>query len=312
MSSVSVFIPTYNRCEYLKQAIESVLGQTYSDFNIHVVDNASTDNTEQLVKSFSGIHYHRNPANVGMVENVRRCFSLCDSDYWMIMADDDLLTPTHLETALSGLKNYPQAALFGSVSCLRFTNLRRTDYYRSLVPADIRSQFTYLGPETFLAHAFYYTPIFFPGTVGRRQVATLLAKLEIPEGINALMDRYFWTSAMELGGVVTSPLPTLFYREHPQQEITKAMTNDDAYAEEHLICARHTVEMARRLGVSLKEAIGRQSEILTEDENRSLLKSSQGSWRASEFGDLSQVVIEKAPPDNARIPQRLRAVLRMN
>ncbi|NPA54191.1 MAG: glycosyltransferase family 2 protein [Aquificae bacterium] len=64
---VSVVLPTYNRAAYLDRAIRSVLNQSYSDFELIVVDDASKDNTEEVVKSFKDdrIVYIRNPKNLG-------------------------------------------------------------------------------------------------------------------------------------------------------------------------------------------------------------------------------------------------------
>lgn len=65
--TVSVVIPTYNRAHLLGRAIQSVLNQTYHDFEIIVVDDGSTDNTEKVVKSFNDprIHYIRHDQNRG-------------------------------------------------------------------------------------------------------------------------------------------------------------------------------------------------------------------------------------------------------
>ena len=56
MSEISVIIPSYNRAHLLNRAIESVLRQTYQNFEIIIIDDASTDGTEKLVKDFSRNH----------------------------------------------------------------------------------------------------------------------------------------------------------------------------------------------------------------------------------------------------------------
>lgn len=69
---VSIAMLTYNRADgYLKQAIQSAVTQTYSNIEIIVSDNCSTDNTEKLVKSFndSRIRYFKQSRNIGMVPN---------------------------------------------------------------------------------------------------------------------------------------------------------------------------------------------------------------------------------------------------
>ena len=75
---VSVCIPTYNRAPLLAQAIQSVLGQTLQDFELLISDNASTDDTEAVVRSFDDprIRYVRNEINLGGRANYDRCLQL--------------------------------------------------------------------------------------------------------------------------------------------------------------------------------------------------------------------------------------------
>jgi hypothetical protein len=71
---VSVCIPTYNRSEFLKGAIESVLAWTFEDFELIICDNASEDETEAMVREYndSRIIYSRNTRNIGLRRNWKR------------------------------------------------------------------------------------------------------------------------------------------------------------------------------------------------------------------------------------------------
>lgn len=75
MPEVTIAIPTYNRASLLKEAIQSVLNQTYKDFELLICDNTSTDNTEGVVSTFSDprIKYHKNKNNIGMMNNWNKC-----------------------------------------------------------------------------------------------------------------------------------------------------------------------------------------------------------------------------------------------
>ena len=79
---VSVCIPTYNRASLLTGAIESVLSQTFHDFTLLIVDNASEDETEAVVQSFddSRIMYVRNARNIGVPEETRNVALLLQGD----------------------------------------------------------------------------------------------------------------------------------------------------------------------------------------------------------------------------------------
>jgi glycosyltransferase involved in cell wall biosynthesis len=93
---VSILIPTYNRPEYLKEALESVLQQTYRNIEIIICDNSTNDNTEIMMqpflKSIQTIRYFRNPNKLGVltvIENFHRCFELSKGEFINFLMDDD-------------------------------------------------------------------------------------------------------------------------------------------------------------------------------------------------------------------------------
>jgi len=91
---VTIGIPTYNRADsYLKQAIQSAIAQTYSNIEIIVSDNCSTDHTEALVRSFndSRIRYFKQSRNIGMVNNANFCLEEAKGAYFIQFHSDDLL-----------------------------------------------------------------------------------------------------------------------------------------------------------------------------------------------------------------------------
>ena len=99
---VTIGIPTFNRSAWLKESIESVLNQTFQEFRILVSDNASTDDTPDVVQAFgdSRIDYHRLEQGIGMTANFNRIIRHAESDYVVLLPDDDLLRPEHIETTL--------------------------------------------------------------------------------------------------------------------------------------------------------------------------------------------------------------------
>lgn len=92
---VSVCIPTYQGAAYLGQAIDSVLGQELQDFELVVVDDASTDGTEELVGQYTDprLRYLRNPRNLGPELNWNRCLAEAQGQYIKILPQDDVLAP---------------------------------------------------------------------------------------------------------------------------------------------------------------------------------------------------------------------------
>lgn len=113
---VSVCIPVYNGSEYIAESIESILAQTYKDFHIIVCDNCSTDNTEEIVRSFSDsrITYARNDKNLGLVGNANRCLELANGKYVYILHHDDVMLPENLELKVRLLDENPKVGLVHS------------------------------------------------------------------------------------------------------------------------------------------------------------------------------------------------------
>lgn len=102
---VSILIPVYNREQLVRECIASAQAQTYGNIEIIVCDNASTDNTWEVVQEFargdSRIRSFRNESNVGPVRNWLRCVSEAKGDYVKILFSDDLISPRCVEVLLS-------------------------------------------------------------------------------------------------------------------------------------------------------------------------------------------------------------------
>ena len=113
MPRVTVFIPTYNRAGLLPEAIKSVLGQTYDDFKLVVSDNASDDSTTEIVASFDDprLEYVRQPENLGLLGNHNWFLQRIETDYALILPDDDLVYPGALERSVAELDRLPRAGV---------------------------------------------------------------------------------------------------------------------------------------------------------------------------------------------------------
>lgn len=99
---VSVCIPTYNCGKYISETIESVLAQSFADFELVIVDNASNDRTSVIVDTYAKhdprIKFSINNENLGMVENWNTCLSIASGEYIkFVFADDLLASPDALE-----------------------------------------------------------------------------------------------------------------------------------------------------------------------------------------------------------------------
>lgn len=116
MAKLEVFLLTYNRAEYLEKTINSILGQTYKDFILNILDNSSVDNTYDIIKQFTDdrINYIKNDINIGAICNANKAFELCLGEYMMILHDDNILKPTLFEEEIKVLENNKNIALVAS------------------------------------------------------------------------------------------------------------------------------------------------------------------------------------------------------
>jgi hypothetical protein len=111
--TLTVIVPTFNRCDWLPRAVESVLAQTYREFRLIVSDNASTDATADVVARFDDprITYVRRDRHRGLNEHYNLCIDEVSSEYFLIVPDDDALLPDAIETLLPVLEENPRAGI---------------------------------------------------------------------------------------------------------------------------------------------------------------------------------------------------------
>lgn len=106
---ISVVIPTYNYAGFLSKAVESVLGQTYKNFEIIIVDDGSTDNTRSLIKKEWPVRYFYQE-NKGVAAARNTGIEQSKGDYLVFLDADDWLQPDALEQNLLVIKDRPDVA----------------------------------------------------------------------------------------------------------------------------------------------------------------------------------------------------------
>jgi len=121
MASVFIGIPTINRPDFVKDAVRSVLAQSYTDFELVVSDNCSDPGVTDSISSFiselddSRIRFHQQPENIGEYGQGRYFFAAAaQSQYFMILHDDDMLCENYVEKAVKCLGKSPNCAYFVS------------------------------------------------------------------------------------------------------------------------------------------------------------------------------------------------------
>ena len=108
---LSIGLPVFNGADYLEEALRSILAQTFTDFELVISDNASTDGTEDICRAYAmkdrRVKYHRNPKNIGATQNWYRVFDLSCGEYFASAAHDDLYAADYMEKCISVLDRDP-------------------------------------------------------------------------------------------------------------------------------------------------------------------------------------------------------------
>jgi len=110
MKKVTIAIAMYNHAQYLSECISSALNQTYKNIEILAVNDASTDQTHNIVQSFmpySKIRYYKNEKNIGIVKTYNKLLELADGHYFMILGDDDILGMDYIERTVMVMEERP-------------------------------------------------------------------------------------------------------------------------------------------------------------------------------------------------------------
>lgn len=112
---VTIGLPVFNGQEFIVDAIESVLQQTYPDYELVISDNASSDNTQKICEKYASqdprIRYHRQPVNKGAGWNFNQVFQLATGEYFKWLAADDRIAPQFLGSCVEVLNSDPGVVL---------------------------------------------------------------------------------------------------------------------------------------------------------------------------------------------------------
>ncbi len=140
---VSIALPSYNAGAYIGECLECLLGQTYQNIEIILIDDCSTDDTSQVVSGFmdSRIRYYKNEENLGIVHTLNKAYSLCRGGYIARMDADDTCTLDRIEKQVALLDSRPD---IGLVACdLQLFGAREGELRYSTDPEIIKCRMLY-------------------------------------------------------------------------------------------------------------------------------------------------------------------------
>jgi len=203
---ISVVMPAYNAEKYIGQTIECILNQTYDNIELLIADDASKDNTRQIIGSYtdSRIKTYHNNTNQGYLKTCNKLFEKASGDYIAFQDADDLSTPDRLEIQLQMLQSDATLGAVGSNQTAIDTE--NNEMFCSHYP---------LKHEDILRDIPGYFPVIPNSYLFKREVYNSIG------GYNVYFDRmgaedYYWTYLiMEKFKLVNLQQPMYFYRYNP-------------------------------------------------------------------------------------------------
>ena len=121
---ISIIMPAYNAEEYIKESIDSIIAQTYTNWELIIADDSSTDNTKQIINSYrdSRIKCIYNDNNLGYLKTCNRLFSLCKGGYITFQDADDISYPNRLSEQVKAFEQDTKLGMVGTFSDIISTN----------------------------------------------------------------------------------------------------------------------------------------------------------------------------------------------
>jgi len=219
-SNIIVVIPVFNGGPFIGATLQSVAKQTVRPDRVIVIDNCSTDNTEEVVKQFKALpcEWRRNPANIGLFANCNRALEFAaETQHLLLLCADDLIAPKFFEVLVPALNNCPG---LGLAYCL---DERIDEHGRHLsLSGKVTGTLEEIPRDTFLRRKAEIANQAFSGSLMKTQgrPAPCQFRLDMP----ILGDVAFWAEwARHCDKIVQVNQPLCQYRWHGENTTNTVM-----------------------------------------------------------------------------------------
>ena len=197
-SKVTVLMPVYNGERYLRQAMDSILSQTFRDFEFLIIDDGCTDKSVEIINSYADprICLVHNETNLGLTAVFNRGLDLARGEYIARMDCDDISLPSRLEIQVNFMESYPEVGLCGTWTI--------TDNIVGKYPKTHQECLTY---------KFFNSPFAHPTVMLRRNLVEK-HNLKYSHEYPICDDFELWRRCMQVTKVENICIPLLYYRKH--------------------------------------------------------------------------------------------------
>ncbi|MES2308029.1 MAG: glycosyltransferase [Verrucomicrobiota bacterium] len=270
---VTIILPTYNSAPFLSRSISSVLDQTWKDFELIIIDNASTDGSDKILNAItdSRVRVLINETNQGYTKSLNRGLSLATGSYVARMDADDISHPTRLEKQHSFLENHPEIGILGT--SYRIINQEGVvQGTRNMPETDIEIRWMSL-----LASPFCH-----PSIMIRRSVL-LEHRLEFDISFEPAEDYDLWTKILDQSKGANLPEILFDYRMHGNNESTQRAEEQNRQVQS---IAFHQIQKILPSFSSSPAMVGRLHSLVAYEPRASVISPSFPESTIHEFLDL--------------------------
>lgn len=306
---VDVIVPTYNYAQYLDACLASVQNQSFLDYSVLIMDNASEDATEAIARRWeerdSRFHYERNESNLGLKGSLLKAYAMTRGELICILSADDLLEPHFLEKTVTALHARPECS-FAYSAWKMFADTRD-----SRIPAQDAPSYCphpQSGPYNDAALLLAHNWITNSFTLFRRSVCDSVGGIN-PDGLQHVGDWYMWMRFLARGPAYYVDETLGRYRLHAHSETNRLVTSYQSGFDHlrfyDLILANELFPMAIRLAAKVHQIRWLTGEPLTViarkmggEASEPLMKHYWAEYREAVYVAIAQSVLQYAPSRN--------------
>lgn len=201
---VTVLLPVYNAEKFLRRSIESILGQTYLNFELLIINDGSTDYSEEIIKSFGDrrIRYLKNSSNLKLIKTLNLGIELAKGEFVVRMDADDEALPERIERQVAFMMKNPRLAASGTFAYRVSVGGKQENWRYPTTNSEMKCRL------------FWGNSIIHPTAIIRRSI---IDKIKYKEGYEHAEDYKLWTELITMYELANLPEYLLIYYEHKGQ-----------------------------------------------------------------------------------------------
>lgn len=214
---ISILIPVYNSHKTIRETIDSVLGQTFSEFELLLIDDGSTDDSAEIIQSYTDSRIKYIPCGHHFVETLNRGIDTAQGKYIALLDHDDLMLPHRLNVQYEFMEEHPDVIACGGYMYAfgLYSGLMKESLDYADIATDTICRCPMLNPTGFI-----------------RRNALLSYNLRYSDDYSFAADFKLWTDLIRVGKVVNIPEVLTLYRTYPEQTSLKYFSESQNGANE--------------------------------------------------------------------------------